>query len=80
MLFLVQVYRGLKSCTSLPENVSLRVPARNVREFLTFNVCPSHEHCPAPCGYAAKVMCKDIDLFAIGAVSLNHILLTIRNV
>jgi hypothetical protein len=30
--FFVQVYRGLKSCTSLLENVSLRVPPSNLRE------------------------------------------------
>jgi hypothetical protein len=32
--FLFQVYRGLKTCTSLVKNVSLRVTVRNVRDFL----------------------------------------------
>jgi hypothetical protein len=31
--FFVQIYRGLKSCTSLLENVSLRVPPNNLRDF-----------------------------------------------
>jgi hypothetical protein len=42
--FYFQDYLRLKSCTSLLENVSLRVPTRSVRDFLTFSVCPSNEH------------------------------------
>jgi hypothetical protein len=64
--FFVQVYRGLKSCTSLLENVSLRAPASNLRDFSLFG--PS-----ARCAYAANAVGKDLDIFAIGAVSLNHI-------
>jgi hypothetical protein len=72
-LFFVEVYRGLKSRTSFSENVSLRVPTRSVRDFLTFSVCPSNKHCPsARCAYAANAVGKDLDIFAIGAVSLSH--------
>jgi hypothetical protein len=67
----VQAYRGLKSCTSLLENVSLRVPTRHVRDFTTFSVCPSNKHCPsARCAYYAKVAGKDLEIFAVGAVYL----------
>jgi hypothetical protein len=45
--FFVQVYRDLKSCTSLSENVSLRVPPSNLREFSLFCACPSNKHCPS---------------------------------
>jgi hypothetical protein len=45
--FLVQVYRGLKSCTSLIENVSLRVPPSSLREFSLFCACPANKHCPS---------------------------------
>jgi hypothetical protein len=39
-----------------------------------FGVCPSSKHCPsARCAYAANAVGKDLDIFAIGAVSLNHI-------
>jgi hypothetical protein len=70
-----QAYRGLKPCTSLLENVSLRAPARSVRDFLKFSVCPSNKHCPsARCAYSANVLDKDLDIFAIGAIYLNHIL------
>jgi hypothetical protein len=73
-LFFVQAYRGLKSCISLLENDSLRVPTRHVRDFSTFSVCPSNKHCPARSAYAANVVGKDLDIFAVGAVSLYHIL------
>jgi hypothetical protein len=37
--------------------------------------CPSNKHCPsARCAYAANVVGKDLDIFAVGAVSLYHIL------
>jgi hypothetical protein len=72
--FFVQVYRGLKSCTSLLENVNLCVPPSNLNDFSLFGVCPSNEHCPsARCAYAANVVGKDLDIFVIGAVTLNHI-------
>jgi hypothetical protein len=57
----------------LLENVSLRVPASRLRDFSLFGVCPSNKHCPsARCAYADKAVGKDLDIFAIGAVSLIH--------
>jgi hypothetical protein len=48
------------------KNVRHRVPTRNV--------CPSNKLYPsARCAYAAKVVGKDLNIFAIGAISLNHI-------
>jgi hypothetical protein len=50
-----------------------RVPSRNIRDFLTFSVCRSNKHCPsARCAYAANAVGKDLGIFAIGAVSVNH--------
>ncbi|PNF13713.1 hypothetical protein B7P43_G14358 [Cryptotermes secundus] len=73
-LFLVQVFRGLKSCYSLLENVSLHVPPSNLRDFSLSGVCPSNKHCPsARCTCAANAVSKDLDIFAIGTVSVNHI-------
>jgi hypothetical protein len=38
-----------------------------------FGVRPSNKHCPsARCAYAANAVGKDLDIFAIGAFSLNH--------
>jgi hypothetical protein len=42
MPFFVQIYRGLKSCTSLIENVSLRVPPSHFREFPLLCACLSN--------------------------------------
>jgi hypothetical protein len=74
-LSFVQVYRGLKSCTSLLENVSLRVPPSNLRELSMFCACPTNKHCPsAQCAYAANVAVgKDLNIFALGTVSFNCI-------
>jgi hypothetical protein len=70
----MQVYRGLKYCASLLENVSLRVPPSNLRDFQLFGVCPFNKHCPsARCAYAANAVGKDLDIFAVRDVSLNHI-------
>jgi hypothetical protein len=72
--FFVRVYRALNSCTYLLENDSLPVPPSNLRDFSLFGVRPSNKHCPsARCAYAANVIGKDLDIFAIGIVSLNHI-------
>jgi hypothetical protein len=69
------VYRGLKSCTSLLENISIRVPPSNLMDFSSFGVCLSKKYRPsARCAYAANVV-KDLGIFAIGAIFLNHILL-----
>jgi hypothetical protein len=62
------------SWPSVTENVSLRVSTRNIRDFSKFSVCPSNKHCPsARHAYSANVVLEDLDIFAIGAVSLNHI-------
>jgi hypothetical protein len=50
------------------KNASLRVPLNNLRDFTLFGVCPS-----ARCTYAANAVDKYLDIFAIGAVSLNDI-------
>jgi hypothetical protein len=74
-LFFVQAYRGLKSCSSFLDIVSLPVPHRNVRDFTLFNVCPSNKCCPsARCAYAANAVRKYLDIFAVGPVSPGHIL------
>jgi hypothetical protein len=67
--FLIQVYHDLKSCTIL------LVPPSNLRESLLFCACPSDKHCPsARCAYVANVAVgKDLDIFALGTVSLNCI-------
>jgi hypothetical protein len=45
-LFLTQVYFGFKICSSVLEIVSLRVPARYIRDFSLFNVCSTCKQFP----------------------------------
>jgi hypothetical protein len=74
MPFFVQAFRGLKSCTFLLENVSLRVPPINLKKFSLFWACPSNKHCPfVRCAYAANVVGKHLDIFALGTFSLKCI-------
>jgi hypothetical protein len=73
-LFFVHVYHGFKSGTSLIENVTLHIPPSNLWEFSLFRACPSNKHRPsAQCAYAANVVGKDLDIFALGTISLNCI-------
>jgi hypothetical protein len=75
MVSQLEAYRGLKSCSSLLDVVSLRVPHRNVSDFSIFSVSPSNNRCPsARCAYAANAVGRDFDIFAVGVVSLGHIL------
>jgi hypothetical protein len=71
--FFVPVCRGFNPRIFFLEMVNLPVPIRNVRDFSNCSVCPSNKHCPARCAYAANAVGKDLDVFAIGAVPLNHI-------
>lgn len=69
-----QVYRGLKSCRSLLENISLPVSTRYVRNSSMFSACTSVKPSPFPrCACAVNVVCKYIDIFQLKPVSLEHI-------
>jgi hypothetical protein len=74
-LFLTEIYRGVKYCSSVLEIICLRFPARYIREFALFNVCSSTKNCPsARCASAANVVCRDVDVFGAKNVLLYHIL------
>jgi hypothetical protein len=46
----------------------------HLREFSLFCTRPSNKRCPsAQCAYAAKEVDKDLDIFALGTVSINCI-------
>jgi hypothetical protein len=45
-----------------------------IMDFSLFGVCPSNKHCPsARWPYDANAVGKDVDIFAVRTVSLNHI-------
>jgi hypothetical protein len=73
--FLTQVYLGSKFCPSVLEILGLRVSARYIRDFTSFNVCSSCKNCSsARRASAANVVCRDVDVFDAKDVLLNHIL------
>jgi hypothetical protein len=72
-LIFIQVYCGLKPFTSALENVSLCVPPSNLREFSLFPTYPSNKDCPAWCAYAANMVGKNLNISALGAISLDYI-------
>jgi hypothetical protein len=73
-LFLTQVYFGLKFCHSILKILGLRVPARNIRDFAFVIVCSSCKNCPsAGCAAAANVICRDVDVFGVKNILINHI-------
>jgi hypothetical protein len=66
-------YVGIKTHFTVPV-VDIIIIIIVVRDFSTFIVCPSNKYCPTRCAYAANAVGKDLDIFAVGAVSLYHIL------
>jgi hypothetical protein len=73
-VFLTQVYRGSKFCSSVSETVGLRVPVRYIRDFSMFSVCSSSKNCPARSASAANVVCRDLDIYGTKPLSLKYIL------
>jgi hypothetical protein len=73
--FFVQAYRGLKSCTSFLENVSLRVPTRSVRTSQRLAFVPlTNTVLLLGAPMQPTWWGNNRDVFAVGAVSLCHIL------
>lgn len=67
-------YLGSKFCPSALEIVGLIIPAWNITCFALFNVC-SCKNCPSPrYASAANVVYRDVHIFGIKNVLLNHIL------
>jgi hypothetical protein len=57
------------------EIAGLRVPVRYIRDFPMFNVCCVTKNCPsARCASAAKVVCRNVDVFGPKTLLLKHIL------
>jgi hypothetical protein len=63
-LFLINVFKGKISCSSVFDTVSLRIPTRSVRDCSTFTVHRNFKVGPsAKCVSAANAVCRSIDIF-----------------
>jgi hypothetical protein len=72
VLFLINVFRGAKSCPSVLEAVGLCVPTQNIRNFSMFSC--SYSHCPtARCVSAANSVRKFVDIFSNSYLSLKSL-------
>jgi hypothetical protein len=57
------VYDGFKYCPSSLENIVIRVPTQNFRDFPLFTVGSSHKSCPsARCASAKNIVCRDTNI------------------
>jgi hypothetical protein len=62
---------GSKSCPYTMDNVGLRVPTRNLRDFSLVHVSLSYKNCPsARCATAANSVCNQLDVFRRQIVTL----------
>jgi hypothetical protein len=65
---------AVQPAASQEKLTSIRTTTILILLLLLFGVCHSNKHCPsARCAYAANAVGKDLDIFALGTVSLNHI-------
>jgi hypothetical protein len=72
MFFLIHVFLWSKFFPSLINNINLRVPTCNVRNYKQFFA--SHKNCPsATYAAAANLLCRDIDVFCKGIKSLRAV-------
>jgi hypothetical protein len=70
--FLINVFKGKISCSSVFDTVSLHIPTRSIRDYTTFTVHRNFKVSPsARCVSAANAVCRCIDIF-----NKDYILLT----
>jgi hypothetical protein len=63
-------YKGKINCYSIMDDVGIRVPARQIREFRTFSVSSALRHSPSTrCAIAANDICRSVDVFSKNIVS-----------
>jgi hypothetical protein len=63
-LFLINVFKGKISCSSVSDTVSLRIPTRSIRDYTTFTMHRNFKVSPsARCVSAANAVCRSIDIF-----------------
>jgi hypothetical protein len=73
LLLLLLLLLGSKSCPSTMDIIGLRVPTRNLRDFLLFQISSSYKKCPSGrCATAANSICNQLDVFRRQIVTLSQ--------
>jgi hypothetical protein len=72
--FLINVFKGKISCSSVFDTVSLRIPTRSVRDYSTFTVHRNFKGSPSVrCASAANAVCRSIDIFNKDCIRLTDV-------
>jgi hypothetical protein len=73
-LFLINVFKGKISCSSVFDIVSLRIPTRSIRDYTTFTVHRNFKvSASARCVSAANAVCRCIDIFNKDCILLTDV-------
>jgi hypothetical protein len=73
-LFLINVFKGKISCSSIFDTVSLRIPTRSIRGYITFTVHRNFKVSPsARCVSDANPVCRCIDIFNKDCILLTDV-------
>jgi hypothetical protein len=74
LFFLINVFKGKISCSSVFDTVSLRIPTRSVRDFSTFIVHRNFKVSPSTrCVSADNAVCRSIDIFNTDCIRLTDV-------
>jgi hypothetical protein len=72
--FLINVFKGKISCSSIFDTVSQRIPTRSVRDYSAFTVHRKFKVSPsARCVSAANAVCRSIDIFNKDCIRLTDV-------
>jgi hypothetical protein len=70
-VFLINVFKNKISCSSIFDNVNLRIPSRRIRDFCNFVVNHNFKvSLSVKCVSAANAICKEIDIFNKDRIAL----------
>jgi hypothetical protein len=73
-LFIINVFKGKISCSSVFDTVSLRIPTRSIRDYTTFTIHRNLMVSPsARCVSAVNAVCRNIDIFNTDCIRLTDV-------
>jgi hypothetical protein len=74
LFFLINVFKGKISCSSVFDTVSLCIPTKSIRDYATFTVHRNFKVSPsARCVSDTNAVCRSIDIFNKDCILLSDI-------